>query len=143
MAIEAVFFDLGETLVGPARSWQPGARELLSHLAQRGLRLGIISNTGQLQDREAILGLLPPDFDLAQFESALVLFSSEVGVQKPELAIFERAVTQAGIPAEKCFYASENALETLAAQAVGMSSLRIISGSTDLANLREWLAQSD
>jgi FMN phosphatase YigB (HAD superfamily) len=126
MAIHAIFFDLGDTLVKASpKSWLPAAKSLLASLKQKGFRLGIISNTGNLANRQAILNLLPTDFQINDFEPGLVLFSSEVGIEKPKKAIFEKAVGQAGIPANQCLYCSENIVETLVAQHVGMTALRV------------------
>jgi FMN phosphatase YigB (HAD superfamily) len=138
--IQAIFFDLGETLVTSQRRWLPGAKALLSSLAVQGFRLGIISNTAQLVDRAAILNLLPADFDISAFESALVIFSSEVGIEKPNREIFNKAVVAAALDAEKCLFCSETPIDTLVAQSVGMRSLRIITGSSDLSSLTSYLA---
>jgi FMN phosphatase YigB (HAD superfamily) len=140
LAIEVLFFDLGATLVTSSRTWQPGAKDLISTLKHQAIRLGIISNTGELSDRAAILDLLPVDFNLNDFETALVLFSSEVGIEKPDRQIFKLAVDLAAVPAEKSFYCSENAIETVVAQAAGMHSLRIVTGSTDLSQLPSFLS---
>jgi len=128
--IEVVFFDIGDTLaVSPQgvspQGWVAGAKETLVALAQKGVRLGILSNTGDLA-RAEILDLLPADFPLAQFAPGLVVFSSEVGHQKPSPGIFELAAMRAGIAAQKCLYCSENLVETLAAQAVGMRAARML-----------------
>lgn len=142
MAITVIFFDLGETLVTSARHWLPNAKPLLAALGQQGLRLGIISNTADLPNRQAILDLLPTDFDLALFEASLVLFSSEVGKEKPERAIFEEAVARSGRPAGECLYCSENIVETLMAQRVGMLAVRVqTSPNNDLGILRQRLAE--
>lgn len=125
MPTQAIFFDLGDTLVHvPTRSWLPGAKALLASLKQKGFRIGLISNTSGLATRQAILDLLPADFDLDVFESPLVLFSSEVGQEKPQKQIFMEAVARASIPASDCLYCSENIVETLVAQHVGMRSIR-------------------
>jgi len=125
VAITVVFFDLGETLVTRERQWLPGAKVLLNSLRQKGFRLGIISNTGDLTPRVEILKLLPTDFDPADFEAVLTLFSSEVGKEKPQKAIFEEAVARAGKPANQCLYCSEDIVETLMAQEAGMRSIRV------------------
>jgi len=125
MAITVVFFDLGETLVTTPRQWLPGAKVLLNSLRQKGFRLGIISNTPGLTTRSEIYNLLPTDFDPAAFEAILTLFSSEVGKEKPQKAIFEEAVARAGKPANECLYCSEDIVETLMAQQAGMRSIRI------------------
>lgn len=87
MAIHTIFFDLGNTLVRAPNAWVPGAQDLLSTLRQGGYRLGIISNTPGLSTRQAILAILPPDFDLTAFDESLVLFSSEIGKSKPSKGI--------------------------------------------------------
>src|SRR5436190_23370908 len=111
--IQVIFFDLGDTLVDAAtRRFLPGAQVLLSRLSSKGVRLGIISNTGNL-DRAQLTAQLPPGFDWARFEQTTVVLSSEVGVEKPDPAIFHLAVSMAGIAASLCLYCSENLLETL------------------------------
>ena len=126
MSVQVVFFDLGDTLVTVnPKAWVRNAKLLLAKLVQQGFRLGIISNTGNLPDRVAILAILPTDFDLNVFEPGLVLFSSEVGFAKPDPNIFKMAVSQSGVAANRCLYCSENIVETLVAQHVGMMGLRI------------------
>lgn len=138
MAIAVVFFDLGETLVTSPRRWLPGAQEALSGLRKSGFRLGIISNTESLSTRDEILDLLPTSFDPDAFEANLVLFSSEIGKKKPERAIFEEAVARADRPPGQCLYCSENILETLMAQQVGMRSIRVqTSPNSDLSKLQQ------
>lgn len=142
MSIRNVFFDLGDTLVaGGRKSWLPGAKALLSSLKQKGFRLGIISNTGDLPTRQEILALLPNDFDIAVFESELVLFSSETGIEKPNTKAFKKAVLASKTSARSCLYCSENVVETLVAQSAGMHSVRIITGSNDLTRLESWLSE--
>lgn len=138
MAITVVFFDLGDTLVNSTRHWLPGAKLLLNSLRQKGLRLGIISNTTGLSHRADILKLLPVDFDPSAFEAKLILFSSEVGKEKPQNAIFLEAVARAGRPAKECLYCSENIVETLMAQEIGMRSIRVQSPpNNDLSMLQQ------
>jgi FMN phosphatase YigB (HAD superfamily) len=123
--IRAVFFDLGDTLVTTAdRQWVLGARALLASLKTRSLRLGVISNTGNLT-RDQLKPLLPIDFDWGLFESDLIILSSEVGAEKPSHAIFETAIAKARIPASTCLFCTESLVDTLAAQAVGMVAARV------------------
>lgn len=123
--ITVIFFDLGNTLVTSAQTWLPGAKALLLTLKEQSFRLGILSNTGNMADRQAILNLLPADFDITMFEPALVLFSSEVGLEKPDKAIFAEANARANLPAHQCLYCSEDIVETLVAQHIGMRSIRV------------------
>src|SRR6266550_3214713 len=96
--IGTVFFDLGNTLVVPSIGWIPGAKEVIAALRDKGIRLGIISNTGDLP-RNKVLELLPADFKISDFLPELVVFSSEVGHKKPSKEIFQLAVTKSGADA--------------------------------------------
>ena len=149
MNLQVCFFDLGETLVTGARQWLPNAKSLLASLKSKGFRLGIASNTANLTPRQAILDILPTDFDITLFEPSLVLFSSEVGIEKPGKAMFHKAVVAAAalqtapaIQASQCLYVSENIVETLMAQHVGMRSIRVQTApNSDLANLAVKLSE--
>ena len=134
--LKVVFFDLGETLVTQGKAWVPGAKNLLAQLSGKGVRLGVISNTGDLA-RPDILKLLPADFDLNLFESKLILFSSEVHVEKPAPAIFQLAIKRAGVPSGKCLFCTEDLLDTLAAQRAGMRTARVLkpASASDVASL--------
>jgi HAD superfamily hydrolase (TIGR01549 family) len=122
--IRVVFFDLGDTLVSTSRDWIPGAKETLSTLRTKGVRLGLISNTGTLS-RTQLLQLLPADFDLTVFDSGLLLLSSEVGCEKPALTIFQLAVERTAELASHCLFCTENLLDTLAAQQIGLRVARL------------------
>jgi FMN phosphatase YigB (HAD superfamily) len=123
--VKAIFFDLGMTLVSAdTTQWNPGAQTVITELRTEGLRLGIISNTGNLT-RPQLKNRLPSDFDFNDFDAGLVLLSSEVGIEKPSQDIFRLAVNRVGAPSEQCLYCSEDFLETLAAQRAGMMAARI------------------
>jgi len=123
--IKVIFFDLGETLVTRRRAWVPGAQGALGELQRRRVRLGIISNTGELT-RRAVFETLPMDFDARTFEEGLIIFSSEVGVEKPDPRIFQLALQRASLSAEECLFCTENLLHTLAAQRAGMRAARVL-----------------
>jgi FMN phosphatase YigB (HAD superfamily) len=129
---KVIFFDIGKTLVTSNTSvWSPGARELLVTLRAQRIRLGVISNTADLT-REALKDLLPPDFDWSLFDEPLIILSSEVRVKKPERAIFEKALTAAAVSASSCLYCSEDLVETIAAQQVGMHEARVDAAAGEL-----------
>jgi len=125
MTVSVVFFDLGDTLVRSPAAWVPGAKEALAALRAKGLRLGILSNTGQLA-REQILEQLPADFTLAVFDPQLVLFSSEVGIEKPALSIFYLGLQRAEVDARQCLFCTESLIDALAAQRTGMIAVRLL-----------------
>lgn len=135
-----VFFDLGRTLVTTPAKWIPGAPELLANLRTRGVRLGIISNTGDL-DRAALAAELPPDFDFASFDAQLVLLSSEVGIEKPQPGIFQLAL-QRGAGAT-CIFCTEQPDHALAAQRAGLLAHRVTAPpASDIASVVEVLEQA-
>lgn len=117
------YFDLGDTLVSSKR-WLPGARELISKLQQDNLRLGIISNTGKLS-RNELTEELPADFNWNQFENDLIILSSEVKVEKPQIEIFKLAAQRTGINAHFSLFCSENPLHCLVAQQAGLHAYRL------------------
>ncbi len=121
-SIKVVFFDLGDTLVvsdRERREWMPGAKAVLKRLADMGVRLGIISDTADLS-REQLLELLPEDFDFGAFEEGLIILSSEVGVEKPDPAIFRLAVKNADVAAHEALFVGESSEETGVAERIGM-----------------------
>lgn len=119
--IRVAFFDLGGTLVGSKRDWIPGAHETLLKLRRMGIRLGLISNTKNLS-RPEILQLLPEDFDMNLFEHELVIFSSEVHVEKPDPLIFKLAVRRAGVKPIECLFCTEEEAHIVTANQEGMQT---------------------
>ena len=109
--MRVVFFDIGDTLVGKGK-WLPGAKEILAKLRAAKIRIGLISNTGDLS-RDKLQKLLPDDFDFADFEEGLVMLSSEVGVSKPSLAIFSLAVHHAGVQPWSTMFVGETLEEVI------------------------------
>lgn len=123
----AVPYD-AEDLVGavlevtrPASSWdrvEESTPAMLGTLAERGYRLGIISNSnGSLRAHLARIGLSH------SFE--LILDSSEVGVEKPHPEIFRLALEQAGgVEAERALYVGDvYAIDVLGAAGAGMHAI--------------------
>lgn len=122
--IGVVFFDLGDTLVDSRREWIAGAKSVINDLRARHIRLGVISNTGDLS-RAQLKEALPADFDWTMFEPGLVILSSEVKVEKPNPEIFEKAVAKSGRSAGNCLFCTEELSHTLAAQSIGMVAARL------------------
>ena len=123
-AYDAVFFDIGNTLVTADKKWVAGARDALSQLRERRIPVGVISNTEDLT-RDQILDLLPDDFDFDRFEPDLVLLSSEVGLEKPDQRFFSLAVERACTEPSRCLFCGEDLTETVAAQQAGLRAIRL------------------
>jgi FMN phosphatase YigB (HAD superfamily) len=119
--IRVAFFDLGGTLVGNKRDWIPGAQDTLSQMLKKGIRLGLISNTKDLS-RPEIMEILPKDFNMSLFENELVIFSSEVHVEKPNCQIFKLAIRRAGVNPSECLFCTEESLHIQVAKEEGMQT---------------------
>ena len=91
----------------------------LTGLRERGLLLGLISNCS------VQAGAILERIGLAEYFDAIVL-SYEVGIAKPDLAIFEHACQQLRVmPAESMFVADGAFTELDAAKALGMVAVKI------------------
>jgi hypothetical protein len=126
--IAAVFFDLGATLGSPVLS--PPPRHLvgfevfdftvpvLDELRSRGLRLGVISNTGD-DDGTAVDAVLERAGIRDFFEPALRIYSRDVGLRKDSPKIFRLAAERAGKSPRRCMFVGEDPTERAFAEQAG------------------------
>ena len=129
-SITTAFFDLGATLVDPqfepngkfaGFAELPGARDALDKLSDAKLKLGVISNTGEL-DPDDVRAALKKAKLLSYFTPNLVLLSGEVKMTKATPAIFQLAVGRAGSaknPAA-CLFVGDEPAERRTARRAGM-----------------------
>ncbi len=83
-------------------SWpDPTAAEVFAKLKNHGYRLGVISNSDGSIERSMNKFGFAPFFDC-------MIDSHVVGVEKPDSRIFEIALQQIGLPAERCVYVGDN-----------------------------------
>jgi len=118
--IEAIFFDLGDTLGSAvltpppkhlaALNVYPYVPEVLQQLAVRPGRLGIISNTGD-DGYVAMNRVLKACGLLDYFNSSLLLYSKDTGLRKDSPAVFIEAARRAGVPPEQVLFVGEDARE--------------------------------
>ena len=133
--LKVIFFDLGETLVTKDKQLITGVNEMLADLRQKNIRLGIISNTGSLTQTE-VVKTLPTNFNFGVFEQQLIILSSEVGFEKPDLQIFHLALAKTGVSAQECLFCTEDLVHTLVAQQIGFNTARVLPPpKSDIANL--------
>src|SRR3954453_6625090 len=130
-ALDVIFFDLGDTLGSAVLSPPPlhlirfdpypFAPGVLSALQARGIRLGIISNTGD-DGRMAGDAVLETATILQYFDPALRLYSRDMGLTKNSPAIFTRAAVLAGHgpTPEACLFVGEDAVERRFAMQAGL-----------------------
>ncbi|MER8929197.1 M20/M25/M40 family metallo-hydrolase [Mesorhizobium sp. M0859] len=135
--ITAVFFDLGDTLGSPVIGGSPPrltsfdvfpyARTVISDLKAQGLKLGVISNTGE-EKGPAINAVLAPTGLLDDFAPGLIVYSGDEAplkdgtpVTKSIPEIFKRAAKRAGLgrSPDRCLFVGEDANEREVAACAG------------------------
>lgn len=89
----------------------PGAAEAVRRLAERGLRLGLISNTGRTPG--TVLRRLLEHYGLARYFRALS-YSDELGVRKPNAAIFDATLSALGARPGETLHVGDNPLDDVA-----------------------------
>lgn len=101
---------------------EPDAAPALTLARDSGLRTGVISNSnGTIRQILARLDLLP----LVDF----ALDSGEEGVEKPQPAIFERALARAGVAAAEAAYVGDlYSIDVLGARRAGMTAVLLDPG---------------
>ena len=130
--VTTVFFDLGNTLGTPVVSPSPPqltgfdvfdfAVPVLTELRDRGLRLGIISNTGD-DDGTAVDAILDRAGIRDFFEAPLRIYSRDVGLRKDSPAIFRLAAERAAEPPASCMFVGEDPAERAFAQQAGLQTV--------------------
>ncbi|MCS7048588.1 MAG: HAD-IA family hydrolase [Verrucomicrobiae bacterium] len=118
--LPAGFFDALYDEFSLPGAWRvlPEVRAALAWARQQGWHLGIISNW---DDR---LRPLLQRLALTNWDS--VTISCEVGVEKPHPAIFQSALTSAGVPAETAVHFGDSLEDDIAgAEAVGMRAVHV------------------
>ena len=107
-----------------------GLRETLGELKRRGIRTGIICDVG-FTSGEQLRAFLQRRGLLAFFDGWA--FSDEVGVYKPDPAIFARALTSLGdVPAERALHIGDlRRTDVAGARAFGMTSVRYRGANDD------------
>lgn len=90
----------------------PAMFTLVEDLRAAGIRVGLLSNSwGNTYPRERIDALLDP-----------VVISGEVGLRKPQAAIYELALQRLGLPADRVLFIDDAEPNILGARRVGMQA---------------------
>ena len=111
-----------------------GLEETLSELKQQRIRTGIICDVG-FTSGELLRGFLERRELLKYFDGWA--FSDEVGVYKPDPAIFARALTSLGdVPADRALHIGDlRRTDVAGARTIGMTSVRYRGANDDLEDL--------
>jgi hypothetical protein len=130
--IAVVFFDLGGTLGSPILSPPPihlvgfevsdFTLPVLRELRDRGLRLGVISNTGE-DDGTAVDAVLERAGIRDFFEPVLRIYSRDVGLRKDSPRIFVLAAERAGETTSRCMFVGEDLAERTFAEQAGNTTV--------------------
>lgn len=112
-------FDLRVDFFRDRLTPRPGALETLARIRAMRLKTGLIS------DCSWETPLLWPDTPFPScFDTAL--FSCDVGVRKPDPAIYALACTRLDVAPERCLYVGDgNSNELAGAERAGMTALRV------------------
>jgi putative hydrolase of the HAD superfamily len=100
-----------------------GAGDALAALRARGLRLGLVCNTGRTPGRMLRvvlerLGLSP--------HLAVLTFSDEIGLRKPHAEIFLRTLGALGVEPREAVHVGDNlAADVAGARGVGMGGIHL------------------
>lgn len=101
---------------------QPGAAEVIPALAGKGIKLGLISDTGLTPGR-ILVGFLERDGLLSYFSS--LTFSDKTGFPKPDPRMFHRTLSPLGVPPKQAIHVGDTPRTDIAgALRVGMHAVR-------------------
>jgi putative hydrolase of the HAD superfamily len=104
----------------------PNAARAVRELAARGVSLGIVSNTGRTPG--VVLRRVLERHGLLQYFGP-VSYSDEVGVRKPEAAIFRVTLAGAGVAPSEALHIGDNPdADVVGAQGVGMRAAHYTAG---------------
>lgn len=136
----AVFFDIGGTLASPILSpagklvgldTDPAVFPVLDRLKGRGVRLGIISNTGR-ETEASMRAALEGSGLYGYFDPGLLIYSSTLPETdpytkppaelepKPDPSVFAYAAHRSGLDPSACVFVGEDRVERAGAQAAGL-----------------------
>ena len=109
----------------------PGAAEAVRALAARGVRLGVVSNTGRTPG--VVLRRVLARHDLLRHFAALS-YSDEVGVRKPATGIFARALADLGVAPGAALHVGDNPLDDVqGARRAGMRAAHYVANGAQPA----------
>lgn len=98
----------------------PGAVDALRELHARGLRLGIVSNTGRTPGI-VLRRILARHDMLRYFDAVAISYSDEVGFRKPDPRIFARSLQALGVEPGRALHVGDNPdADVVGARNVGM-----------------------
>jgi len=98
-----------------------------------GIRVGVISNSWGTEPYNPY-----EDYSLSDWFDAVVI-SGEVGLRKPEPAIYELAAAKLGLPTHRCVFVDDIDKNLPAAQALGMATVHHVENARTIRELERLL----
>ena len=126
---DALVEAFGNAAEGAELHLVPGVADCVRDLHDRGLALGIVCDVGFTSSR-LLKAFLDDQGVFTHFDA--LAFSDEVGVYKPDAAIFEHALGGMGVaPAEAAHIGDLRRTDIAGGQALGMTTVRFIGVNDD------------
>jgi FMN phosphatase YigB (HAD superfamily) len=136
MALRVVVFDVGETLVDEATTYERWQAEGVTSFvfADRDLHADALPCFAELRERGLRLGaagnMHAHHGDFLRAHLDFVGSSERWGVEKPDAGFFARIVEEAGVPAGKILYVGDRVdNDVLPALAAGLHAVRVRRGA--------------
>jgi HAD superfamily hydrolase (TIGR01509 family) len=118
-----------QELIGEVRAF-PGARELLSTLAERGAQV-LLATSSPRQELDAMVGLLDAGDAISHMTSA-----DDVDRAKPHADVFERALELAGVGPDDAVAVGDSVWDIEAGHRAGLRVVTVETGGFSEAELR-------
>lgn len=110
--------DLTKRICADLRPSEP-MLALIAHARQSGIKTALLSNSWGTGGYDIYTGFdLPAYFDV-------VVVSDQVGVAKPDVAIYEVTVEKLGVPATECIFADDVSRNLEPAAALGITTVLV------------------
>jgi putative hydrolase of the HAD superfamily len=114
----------------------PEMIEAAAQARKAGIRVGVITNSWGIEPYDPY-----KDYQLDECYDALVV-SSEVGIRKPDPAIYRLAADKLGVPPSRCVFVDDVAVNLPPAAELGMATIYHVDSSQTIAELGRLLGMS-
>jgi len=123
--------DASEIETSKSASVLPGARATLDYMKSKGVRMGVVTNSGRIAADDMLRRAELQGY----FE--FVLCRDDVSAMKPKPDGLERALSILGVPRERVFYVGDSKYDIIAAKEARVKIIAIPSGNYTEARLKE------
>jgi len=104
---------------------RPEVIDIMHKLREQGHRVVVLSNTNRLHTT-----FWPEQYPEIRAAADHIYLSQEMGMRKPEAAIYQQVLTQEGFSAEDAVFFDDNAENIAGAERVGITSLLVTNKAT-------------